>query len=89
MAINAIIVLKTLEVMVDGEHRAMELAETMTTDVWKSANNARLQEYNRSEEKRHAVSEFASNRERNEKGEFYNHTVVSKRYLRIFRMCIA
>lgn len=72
---------ENLEVMVDGEHRAMELAETMTTDVWKSANNARLQEYNRSEEKRRAVSEFASNRERNEKGEFYNHTVVSKRYL--------
>lgn len=72
---------ENLEVMVDGEHRAMELAETMTTDVWKSANNARMQEYNRSEEKRRAVSEFASNRKRNEKGEFYNHTVVSKRYL--------
>lgn len=66
-----------LERMADTEHRRHELLETMQTDKWKQANAERLKEYNQSEEKRKQVSEFAYNRQRDEKGRFVNHKVVS------------
>lgn len=72
---------ENIEVLCDKEHRALELRNTMQSAVWQKANNTRLQEYNRSEEKRSAISKLAQQRNRNEKGQFYNHTVVSKKYL--------
>lgn len=72
---------ENIEVLCDKEHRALEIRNTMQSAVWKKANNTRLQEYNRSEEKRSAISKLAQQRNRNEKGQFYNHTVVSKKYL--------
>lgn len=72
---------ENIEVLCDKEHRALELRNTMQSSVWQKANNNRLQEYNRSEEKRSAISKLAQQRKRNEKGQFYNHTVVSKKYL--------
>lgn len=72
---------ENIEILCDKEHRALELRNTMQSSVWQKANNTRLQEYNRSEEKRSAISKLAQQRNRNEKGQFYNHTVVSKKYL--------
>lgn len=72
---------ENIEVLCDKEHRALELRNTMQSSVWQKANNTRLQEYNRSEEKRSSVSKLAQQRKRNEKGQFYNHTVVSKKHL--------
>lgn len=72
---------ENIEVLCDKEHRALELRNTMQSAVWQKANNTRLQDYNRSKEKRSAISKLAQQRNRNEKGQFYNHTVVSKKYL--------
>lgn len=68
---------ENLEIMEEAEHRRHELNITVQGETWKKANAARLVEYNKSEEKRTAVSEVAFNRVRDDRGRFYNHTVQS------------
>ena len=70
----------------------------MQSELWKKSNHERLIEYNKSSLKREAVSEFASNRERDEQGRFatfsyqpqkdpqgtyYNHCVRSVKTIRL------
>jgi ribonucleoside-triphosphate reductase len=66
---------ENLLVMLDSEHKAMELAATKQTDQWKINNRARLVAYNTSKDKRESVSQIASVRERDWHGRFYNHKV--------------
>ena len=81
---------ENLEIMLDSEHRALEIRKTMETDVWKTNNNDRLVKFNKSDEKRASVSAFAKSRSRDASGKFiefsynkdldtdgtaYNHTV--------------
>lgn len=66
-----------LELMKDTEHRAMELASTRSTTKWQEANNKRLVAYNKSSDKRSAVSAAATTRPRDAAGRFYNHKVIA------------
>lgn len=61
---------ENLQVMDDSEHRRLSVLETMQTDKWKKANNARLVAYNQSEVKRQSISAFAQTRSRSPKGTF-------------------
>lgn len=89
---------ENLQVMLDKEHRAMEVKKTMETDLWKQNNNERLVNYNKSDVKRKSVSEFASSRKRDDLGRFvefkynanldvekkaYNHRVRSVKRVRL------
>jgi len=65
-----------LEVISDTEHKALEIKKNMQTEIWKNNNNIRLVKYNKSEEKRNAISELALKRERDEQGRFYNSKVT-------------
>jgi anaerobic ribonucleoside-triphosphate reductase len=66
---------ENLRVMDDADHRRMELCATTSGQVWRAAQTARLNEYNRSDSKRETISQFAKTRERDSGGRFYNHTV--------------
>lgn len=68
---------ENLTIMDDPSHRAMELARTRQTDLWKQNNTDRLRQYNQSREKRREVSAFSSTRQRDTDGRFFNHTVRS------------
>lgn len=66
-----------LTAMDDKKHRAKEVRKTMKTKAWKKANNERLVSYNKSQEKRKQISDFAQTRERELDGTFANHKVKS------------
>lgn len=72
---------ENIEIMQDSEHRSIEVRKTMLTDTWKKANNARVVEYNKSDEKRKSISKLASDRKRDTAGRFYNHTVIKREIL--------
>lgn len=61
---------ENLAVMEDCIHRAMEVRKTMNKDLWKTNNNKRLVEYNKSDKKKKEISEFAKTRTRDENGRF-------------------
>jgi len=67
---------ENLEVLLDTEHRKMEVMATMKSLLWQQNNAKRLDEYNRSESKRQEVSQFAYSRERDVAGRFNNHKVI-------------
>lgn len=71
---------ENLSIMEDTEHRKKEIIKTMSTDKWKESNKKRLQEYNKSEEKRLQIAKLASERLRNENGTFKNNHKVMAIY---------
>lgn len=87
---------ENIEIIKDSEHRALEIRKTMDTELWKSSNGKRMADYNRSEEKRKQIRDFASTRDRNSNGQFikfaynqqndvagleYNHRIRKKRVI--------
>jgi len=73
--------ISNLEIINDRDHRKLEIRKTMKTDKWMENNTQRLVEYNKSDDKRQQISEYALSRERDEQGKFFNHKVVSIEYL--------
>ena len=84
---------ENLMILADSDHRSQELYKTMKSDVWKINNNKRLVDYNRSEEKRSQMSDFAGSRARDDFGRFayihqdrniaYNHAVRKVEFIRL------
>lgn len=71
---------ENLQIMDDSEHRSEELKKTRATEKFQIDNRNRMIEYNKSPLKKLQVSYMAQIRDRNEKGQFYNHTVLRKPY---------
>lgn len=61
---------ENLRVMNDSDHRAVELAKTIQSDLWKENNAKRLREYNACAEKRNQISDLAKARFRSKDGRF-------------------